>query len=109
VSGRAPEPMPLFEFGPGMRWVRWSFSAMAACLVVALVVWLAAGGRTEFVTSPPPWSWRVVVPAWLSVLGMGLALVGGVLFARQLAGSILGRLEKGPVMAEWRRGGGKRR
>lgn len=92
MTPRASDPTPGFEFGDGMRWVRRTFSAMAACLLVALVLWLAVGGRAEFTTSSAPWTWRVLVPGWLAGLGMVLAVGGGVLFARELAGSILGRL-----------------
>jgi len=83
-----------YRFGPGMGWVARLFIATGALWVVAIVLWLAAGGRAEFTTAQAPWSWRVLVPAWTALAGIILALGGCVVFARQMFGAVLGRLEQ---------------
>lgn len=80
-----------YRFGHGMRWVTWLFIATGLLWIVAIVLWLAAGGRVEFTTGQAPWSWHVLVPAWITLAGIILALGGCVVFAQQMFGAILGR------------------
>ncbi|WP_372697760.1 hypothetical protein [Arthrobacter sp. JSM 101049] len=82
-----------YRFGDGMRWVTWLFISTGVLWAVAIVLWLAAGGRAEFTTGTAPWSWHVLVPAWITLAGIVLALGGCVVFAQQMVGAILGRFE----------------
>ncbi|MEE1620178.1 hypothetical protein ACQ3I4_02170 [Zafaria sp. Z1313] len=96
-----------FEFGRLLWWAKACFWGMGACLGVALLLWLVAGGRAEFTTGTAPWSWRVLVPGWLSLAGLLLALAGSILFTQQMAFAILGRLDRSPLFGA--KGRGRRR
>lgn len=82
-----------YRFGTGMTWVTWLFVATGVLWAVAIVLWLVMGGRDEFTTGQAPWSWRVLVPAWMTLTGIVLALAGCVVFAQQMFVAILGRFE----------------
>lgn len=87
-----------YSFGGGMRWVTWLFVATGLLWVAAIVLWLAAGGRAEFTAGQTPWSWRVLVPAWMTLAGIVLALAGCVVFAQQMFLAILGRFENNGLL-----------
>ena len=82
-----------YSFGDGMKWVTWLFIATGLLWVLAIVLWLAVGGRNEFTTGQSPWTWHVLVPAWMTLAGIVSALAGCVVFAQQMFVAILGRFE----------------
>lgn len=87
-----------YSFGGGMKWVTRLFVATGLLWVLAIVLWLAAGGRAEFTTGQAPWSWQVLVPAWMTLAGIVLALAGCVVFAQQMFQAILGRFENNGLL-----------
>lgn len=87
-----------YHFGSGMTWVTWLFIATGLLWGAAIVLWLAAGGRAEFTTGQAPWSLRVLVPAWMTLAGIVLALAGCVVFAQQMFVAILGRFENNGLL-----------
>ncbi|WP_417219200.1 hypothetical protein [Arthrobacter sp.] len=93
-----------YTFGGGMKWVTWLFIATGVLWVLAIVVWLAAGGRAEFTTGHAPWSWQVLVPAWMTLAGIVAALAGCVVFAQQMFVAILGRFENNGLLGNPGRG-----
>lgn len=86
-------PAATYRFGYGIKWVTWLFIAAGVLWAAAIVLWLVAGGRVEFTTGSTPWSWQVLVPAWMTLTGIVLALCGCVVFAQQMFVAILGRFE----------------
>ncbi len=81
---RRKGPAATYRFGYGMKWVTWLFIATGVLWAAAIVLWLVAGGRVEFTAGSAPWSWQVLVPAWMTLTGIVLALGGCVVFAQQI-------------------------
>lgn len=90
---RRKGPAATYRFGCGMKWVTWLFIATGVLWAAAIVLWLVAGGRVEFTAGSAPWSWQVLVPAWMTLTGIVLAFGGCVVFAQQMFVAILGRFE----------------
>ena len=106
---RRQGPAATYRFDSGMKWVTWLFIATGILWAAAIVLWLVAGGRLEFTTAEAPWSWQVLVPAWMTLAGIVLALGGCVIFAQQIFLAILGRFEHDGLLDGSARNGKKRR
>lgn len=106
---RGKGPAATYSFGYGMKWVTWLFIATGVLWAAAILLWLMAGGRTEFTTGTAPWSSQVLVPGWMTVAGIVLALGGCVVFAQQMFAAILGRFEHDGLLGPAARPGKRHR